>query len=492
MKTPLLGRSLFGLATAVAVSTSSYAAVPVASARSATPNVVVILIDDLGWRDVACYGSRYYETPNIDRLAAQGMRFTQGYSNATNCSPSRACLLTGMYTPRHGIYTNGTSERGEKELRKIIPPKNTEDLNARFGTIANALGGVGYKTASIGKWNLGDDATGPIAHGFDVNVAGSRKPFTLSHFSPYHNKDIKDGPALEYLTDRLTDEAVRFIKQNAEHPFFLYLSHYAVHFPWEAKPDLIEHFRNKPADGVQNNPIYAAMVSSMDESVGRIMAALDAAKLSENTLVIFTSDNGGESSVTDLTPLRGGKASPYEGGFRVPLIARWPGRVRPGSECAVSVAATDFLPTFLELTGAKPLNQPMDGTSIVPLLTGQGAFPTDRALYWYLPTYFEAIEPGYLQKDPPADFRGTPCCVMQKNNWKLIEFFEDQHLELYNLAQDLGEAHNLAEPESARAAAMLAEMKAWQKDVKAFIPTEPNPAFRPERRLHTEFGNHDR
>jgi arylsulfatase A-like enzyme len=376
-----------------------------------------------------------------------------------------------MYTPRHGVYTVGTSERGPSARRKLIPTPNTVDLRGDIVTVAECLKAAGYATASMGKWHLGDGPLGPCGQGFDLNVGGNRAGNPSSYFSPYRNKDLPDGPPGEYLTDRLTDEAVKFIGAHKDRPFFLYLPHYAVHTPLQAKKEMMEKYRSKPPCRGQSNPTYAAMIESMDHGVGRTLKALDDAGVAGRTVVVFFSDNGGVGGITDNAPLRGAKGMPYEGGHRVPLAVRWPGRVKPGSRCDATVLGLDFYPTLLEIAGAAPPKQPMDGASLVALLTGGATFDRGRAVFWHLPIYLEGGGAG--------GWRCTPCSVIRKGDWKLIEFFEDPHVELYNLRDDLGESKDLAAAQPDKARELLADLKAWQKSVKAPIPTERNPEYNP-------------
>jgi arylsulfatase A-like enzyme len=437
------------------------------------PNFVFIFIDDMGWKDLGYMGSRYYETPNIDKLAGQGVVFTSAYANGPNCAPSRACLMSGQYTPRHGIYTVGSPERGEPHLRKLIPIKNKTTLDPKVVTVAEALKSGGYVTASIGKWHLGQGAeTGPEGQGFDINVAGNRAGMTRRHFSPYNLENLTDGPEGEYLTDRLTDEALEFIEANKSRPFFLYLSHYAVHTPIQAKRAMIDKYMNKTPHGGQKNPTFAAMVESVDQSVGRIMARLDELGLTDNTVVFFFSDNGGVFGITSMEPLRGGKGMLYEGGIRVPLVVRLPGRIKPGS-CDTPVIGIDFYPTILEMAGvARPKGHILDGESIVPLLKG-GESLKREAIFWHFPAYLEA---NYGWK---GTWRTTPAGAVRKGQWKLIEFFEDGHLELYNLENDIGEQNNLAEKMPEKTNQLHKLLENWRKSIKAPVPTELNPRYNP-------------
>ncbi|MHC4331350.1 MAG: sulfatase, partial [Planctomycetota bacterium] len=371
----------------------------VESARK-RPNIIFVLIDDMGWRDLGCCGSTYYETPNIDRLASQGMIFTDAYSCGPNCAPTRASLMSGQYTPRHGIVTVGNSDRGPAHLRKLIPIENKTVLDAKITTIAEALKPAGYVSASMGKWHLGNDpGHGPVGQGFDLNVGGYEAGHPRSYFSPYKNPELMDGPEGEYLTDRLTDEALKFIEANRDKPFFLYLPHYAVHTPIRAKKDMITKYKAKQPSNGQGNPTYAAMIESTDQGVGRIMAKLDKLGLTDETIVIFSSDNGGVGGykelgikggeITSNTPLRGGKGMLYEGGIRVPLFVRWPGVVRPGSRCDAPVITIDFYPTLLEIVDTpRPAQQELDGRSIVPLLKGAGSLKR-QAIFWHFPAYLQ-------------------------------------------------------------------------------------------------------
>ena len=455
------------------------------AAGTARPqNFILILIDDMGWRDVGFMGSRYYETPNIDRLAAQGMVFTDAYANAPNCAPTRACLLSGQYGPRHGVYTGGNSDRGSAAGRKLIPVANRTTLPAEIITLAEALRPAGYRSASMGKWHLGvDPDSGPVAQGFDVNVAGNHAGSPSSYFSPYRNKNLPDGPKGEYLTDRLTEEALAFIEANRARPFFLYLPHYAVHTPIQAKQELVAKYKKKRPDGGQGNPEYAAMIESVDQGVGALLAKLDQLGLADNTVVVFFSDNGGVGGyrelgiaggeITSNRPLRGGKGMLYEGGIREPTIVRWPAKVKAGTRCATPVIGLDFYPTFLEIAGAeKKPGQILDGESLVPLLTGTGTLKRD-AIFWHFPAYLQGGK---------GTWRTTPCGVIRSGGWKLIEFFEDNRLELYNLADDIGEAADLAEKMPEKAKELHDRLVAWRKAVNAPVPTEKNPQFDPSTR----------
>ena len=444
------------------------------------PNIVLIYIDDLGWRDVGFMGSTYYETPNIDRLAEGGIVFTNAYANAPNCAPSRASLLTGQYTPRHGIYTVASPARGESRHRKLIPTPNNTTLDTSFVTLAEALKTAGYATALVGKWHLGGDGHLPTDQGFDVNVAGNHRGSPPGYFYPYQRNtytlaDLQPGGHDgEYLTDRLTDEALRFIESNADQPFFLYLPHYAVHTPIQAKDSLIEHYRQKPGDDAHNNPTYAAMIASVDESVGRVLNTLDERGLTDNTIVVFFSDNGGYGPATSMAPLRGSKGMLYEGGIRVPLAVYAPGLLPEARRDDTPVIGTDLYPTLLAMAGIPlPLNQPFDGVNLRPLLT-DATPPAPRALHWHFPAYLERYS------NIVGPWRTTPAAAVRQGDFKLIEFFEDGSLELYNLRDDLGEQNNLTETMPEKTQELHTLMQAWRDSLNAPVPTELNPEYDPD------------
>ena len=397
----------------------------------APPNIVFVLIDDMGWTDAQCFGSRVYETPHIDKLASQGMKFTQAYAACNVCSPTRASILTGRSPARLHITDWIPGHVSPKDKMRV--PDWTMHLPLEEITLARALKSAGYSSASIGKWHLGGPEFYPDKHGFDINIAGTDKGQPPSYFYPYRIPTLTGGKEGEYITDRLTDEAIAFMEKNKGRPFFIYLAHFAVHTPLQAKKEVIDKYKAKIKPGdLQRNAIYAAMVEGVDDSVGRIAAKLDELKLSDNTILVFFSDNGGLvlNNTTDNSPLRAGKGTGYEGGVRVPMIVRWPGKVRPGSECTVPVISMDFFPTLCEAAGVKPdPARPLDGVSLMPLLTGTGGIQRD-ALYWHYPHY----HPG----------GATPHSAVRAGDFKLIEYFEDGRLELYNLKDDLSEKENLA------------------------------------------------
>lgn len=438
------------------------------------PNFLFILIDDLGWRDTTFQGSKYYETPHIDRLASQGVVFTQAYAPGPSCAPSRACIMSGQYTPRHGVYTVGKADRGVAELRKLVPTPNTQTLRPDIITMAEALKAAGYRTCHIGKWHLGNDPElGPRAQGFDENFGGSMAGQPKSYFSPYNNPTLADGPEGEYLTDRLTEEACAFMARNKDRPFLLYLPHYAVHVPLEAKKALEDKYKDKAADGGQNNPTYAAMIESTDQGIGRLMAKLDELNIADNTVVVFFSDNGGQLGITEQKPLRAGKGHLYEGGIRVPMIVRWPGVTKAGRKCTTPVIGIDFYPTFLAMAGAEaPTGHVLDGESILPLLRSDDGRLKRDAIYWHFPCYL----PGSRNT-----FRITPSSVVRQGDWKLTEHFEDGRLELYNLANDIGETRDLAAAEPERVKALKKLLDQWHQSVGAKIPRRPNPEYNPPK-----------
>ncbi len=435
-----------------------------ASTAPAQPNVIVVLVDDMGWRDLSCQGSPYFETPHIDRLAASGMRFTHGYSACTVCSPTRAAMLMGQYPAR--LHITDWIPGHQRPHAKLSIPDWQKFLPLETVTVAERLQSAGYATASIGKWHLGGDAYFPEHQGFDRNIGGSDRGQPPSSFSPYKIPTLPDGPVGEYLTDREAAEAVSFIEAHRDRPFFLYLPHYAVHTPIQAKPAVKAKYAAKDAGGLAvNNAGYAAMVESVDDALGTILAALDRLGIRDRTAIVFTSDNGGLVSSTDNAPARAGKGSAYEGGVRVPFIVSWPGVTRPGTTSAEPVITPDIPATILDLTGAGPEpGQPLDGVSLAPALRGE---PLGRdALYWHYPHY----HPG----------GATPHSAVRAGDWRLVRFYEDGRRELYNLRADEGETTDLAAREPDRVTDLTEKLDAWLASVGAQLPT-PNPAHDPAR-----------
>ncbi len=458
------------------------------------PNIVFILIDDMGWRDLSCYGSTFYETPNIDKLATQGMTFSNAYAACPVCSPTRASILTGKYPGRLHLtnYLIG-NERG-----KLLEIPYIDHLPLEEVSLARALKERGgYRTYHVGKWHLGWPDFYPEHHGFDVNVAGhvSGMP-EQGYFAPWGIPTLEDGPDGEYLTDRLSDEAIALLRDNGDAPFFLNLPYYTVHTPIQAKEEDIAYFRAKserlgldqidpmvlgehfPCEHkrewrverriIQSDPVYAAMIKCLDDNVGRLMDTLDELGKADDTIVVFTSDNGGlataEGSPTCNAPLAEGKGWMYECGTREPLIVRWPGKIDAGSTCDTPMTSPDFYPTFLDAANLDPMpEQHCDGVSILGLLTGDDARAdelADRPIFWHYPHY--------------GNQGGTPGSSVRAGDWKLIEFLEDRSLELYNLREDISEDHNVAQkfPEIRdRLATALSE---WRDSIDAQMP-EPNP-----------------
>lgn len=428
------------------------------------PNFIFILIDDMGYGDVGPNGNTFTDTPHIDQLAASGMRFTDAYAAAPNCSPTRASVLTGKWPARLRLTQYLPGNAGRKLLPLLQAPL-PDGLDLNEITLAEALKPHGYATASIGKWHLGGEGYLPQLQGFDLNYGGSEAGSHKSMFSPHKTVGLPDGPKGEYLSDRLTDEALDFIEQNSDQPFFLYMPHYAVHGPIQAKAKLIEKYGARRGAKVNKNRAkYAAMVESVDDSVGRIVQKLKQLKLTENTVVFFFSDNGGKESLgASNGPLSHGKGWLYEGGVREPLIVTWPGTISAGAVERTAVQSIDFYPTILELAGApEPAGHQSDGLSLMPLLLQTGKLKRDT-LFWHYPHYSNAGSP--------------PTSSIRQGDWKLIEFFEDSHLELYNLGPDIGEENNLATQHPDIVARLHVQLKDWRHSIDAVYPT-PNPDYK--------------
>ena len=463
------------------------------------PNIIFILIDDMGWRDLACYGSPFYETPNIDRLAAKGMRFTQAYAACPVCSPTRASILTGKYPAELGI-TNWIDWSGQSHPNRgrLIDVPYVNHLPLSEHSIAAALSEGGYAAWHVGKWHLGGLQHYPERHGFQVNIGGWEAGMPVNgYFSPWEIPTLKDGPVGECLTDRLTDEAIRLIEEHvrrADSPFFLNLWYYAVHTPIQAKPELIAKYEQKaksmgldmveaivegehfPAEHkmhlriqrrvIQSDPVYAAMIETVDANIGRLLDTLEHLGIADDTLVVFTSDNGGlatsEGSPTCNAPLAEGKGWMYEGGTREPLLVCWPAVIESGTVCDTVVTSPDFYPTLLEAAGLalKP-EQHRDGVSFLPILKGQ-VHRNRGPIFWHYPHY--------------GNQGGTPGSSVRKDDWKLIEFFEDGRLELYDLHNDVGETRNLVAEETDRAKELHGILVGWRESVEAKIP-QPNPHY---------------
>lgn len=468
------------------------------------PSIVLILIDDLGWTDLACLGSEFYETPNLDRLCAEGLRFTDAYAACPVCSPTRASLLTGKYPATLGLTDwIDWGGRVHPARGRLVDVPYLKQLPAAEHTLAAALRAAGYATWHVGKWHLGGPGHGPEAFGFDVNVGGCHagSPGRGGYFSPWTiaalaGAEVADGT---YLTDWLTDRAVDLIRGAGDRPFFLNLWHYAVHTPVQAQADRVARYADKAkrlgldrfatfADGepfpfaskrdqrvrrrlLHSDPVYAAMIDSLDEGIGRVLAALDETGRARDAIVLFTSDNGGlatsEGSPTCNRPLAQGKGWMYEGGTREPLLVRWPAQVAPGRRCAVPITSPDLYPTLLDAAGLPRLPlQHLDGTSFLPLLGGADRLDRD-AIYWHYPHY--------------GNQGGTPGSSVRCGDWKLIEFFEDGRRELYHLGDDLGEARDLAADHPDVARDLHERLAAWRESVAAQIP-QPNPDWTPSAR----------
>jgi arylsulfatase A len=435
-------------------------------------NVVLIVADDLGWTDLSCYGSDLYESPHIDQLAHDGARFTANYSACTVCSPTRAALLTGKYPAR--LHVTDWIPGLPPSNPKLLVPDFTKHLPLEERTLAEVLHDAGYATASIGKWHLGGPKFYPEHHGFDLNIAGTDQPQPRpGYFAPYAIDTIKQGAKEEYITDRLGDEAVKFIRTNAERPFFLYVPQFAVHLPVQAKKKLIEKYQTRVRDGMRHtNAAYAAMIDSMDQTVGQIRQSLADLDIADRTVVIFTSDNGGRIPTSSNVPLRAGKGSCYEGGVRVPLVVYWPAVTQAGAVIDTPVITTDIYPTVLEMAGQTiPENAVLDGVSLVPLLRQQGELAR-RDLFWHYPHYQHYQQEGT-----------TPYGAIRRGDWKLIEYYDDKPPELYNLRDDLSEQHNLAATEPERVKALRESLRAWRREVGAQMPS-PNPNYDPAEPEH--------
>ncbi len=459
------------------ITACSLAAVTPAGADSATPpNIVFIVADDLGWTDAGFMGSTYYETPNLDRLAESGMVFTDAYAPAANCAPSRASVLTGQATPRHGVLTVSNPERGRSEHRRLIPPPNKTTLDPALTTFPRLLQEAGYQTFHIGKWHLGDDAR---PHGYDEAIGGHAGGMTPGgYFSPYRIPTLEDGPEGEYLTDRLGREAAALIEaRDDSRPMLLSMQFYSPHTPIEAPEETIDRFRDKPATPIHFNPVYAAMIHHLDRSVGRILDALERQGILDDTFILFTSDNGGILGISGQDPLRAEKGAFYEGGLRVPMIVTWPGRVEPGVRSATPVTGLDYFPTFLEIAGVeKPEEHITDGDSLLPYLTGTGTLDADRKLFWHFPFYLQAYQGGNAHTRDVL-FRTRPGSLVRVGDWKLLEYFEDDALELYKIGDDIGERRNLADIFPGKTEELHRILRDWREETSAPLPIGPNPDF---------------
>lgn len=506
MNRPVLKKTALLALILMAFLLSSLNAADISPKNTKKLNFVFILIDDFGWSDLGCFGSTFYETPNIDRLCDEGMKFTNAYAACSVCSPTRASILTGKYPARIDL----TNYLGGGAKGKLLPAEYVRHMAPEEITMADAFKENGYTTFFAGKWHLGREPQHlPEAHGFDINKGGWRagapsynyknkegkkvgtnKTFRGGFFVPYNNPKLEDGPEGEYLTDRLTDESVKFLEEHKNEPFLLYLSHYAVHNPQQAKKEYIEKYKKKLAKMakptgpefepehrhknrlIQNKPIYAAMIQSVDDSVGRVMKKLKELGLEKNTAIIFMSDNGGlstsEGMPTSNLPLRAGKGWAYEGGVREPVIVKWPGVTKPGSVCDVPIISNDFYPTMLDMANLplKP-KQHVDGISFASLLKGKKKLDR-KAIYWHYPHY--------------SNQGDTPSAAVRAGDYKYIEHFEEGSIaELYNLKDDIGERNNLAKKMPAKTKELKTMLHKWLKSVDAKMP-KPNPNYKPRKR----------
>lgn len=458
------------------------------------PNILFILVDDLGNHDLGYTGSRFYETPNIDKLASEGMVFTNAYAASPICSPSRAAIMTGKYPARLNLtdYIPGNRHYGPHLDQKLTSHPFKLYLDPSEITIAEAFKSKGYTTFFAGKWHLGEKENDyPENHGFEVNVGGNHTGHPSGgYFSPYNNPQIPDGPEGEYLTDRLTDETIKYISQKKEKPFFAFLSYYTVHLPLQGKVEKVKKYEEKRRhiefDGEgfdrenqtyiknhQDNPQYAAMFESLDENIGRLMEALSQTGLERNTLIIFTSDNGGMATSnlldqipTSNAPLRTGKGYLHEGGLRVPLVFRWTGNIKAGSKNEVPVTGTDLYPTLLEMAGLMPMpEQHLDGVNLSPLINGETI--ASRPLFWYYPHYSGGLG-------------GRPSAAIRDGDYKLIYFFETNRSELYHLKRDECEDAELDDKFPGKRTRLNKKLQNWIGEMAVQLPY-PNSSYKPEK-----------
>ncbi|MCP9236684.1 sulfatase-like hydrolase/transferase [Lewinella sp. JB7] len=447
-------------------------ATPTATPDADRPNIVLIVADDLGWMDTGFMGSTRYHTPNLDRLSAQSILFTDAYASAANCAPSRAGMFTGRYASYHGVHTVSPSDRGDVRTRRLIPIVNKDVPADSLELLSTYLQRNGYRTGTFGKWHLGAD---PMFQGFDRNVGGGATGNPKgTYFSPYNIPHITDGPVGEYLPDRLTDEAITFMGEGNEDPFFLYLPFYTVHSPLQAPDTTVARYLRRPDIANKQQATYAAMVELMDRNIGRLLAELDRLDLADNTILVFTSDNGGVDKISDQAPLRAGKGAYYEGGTRVPLLVRWPGKIAPRRD-STPVTNLDFYPTLASLTGSPTPRHPLDGADLSSLLL-HGEALAERPLYWHFPIYLELYQKTGAESRDPL-FRTRPGTTLRQGKWKLHEYFEDGGVELYDLESDPGESRNLSERHPEVTSRLLAQMRDWRARTAAPVPDQPNPHY---------------
>jgi arylsulfatase A-like enzyme len=439
-----------------------------AAKKTRQPNIVLIFADDLGWKDVGYNGTEFYETPNIDRFRKEGMAFHAAYVGGANCQPSRACLMSGQYTPRHDVYAVGSTDRGPRELMRLTPVPNKPYLEGANYTMAEALHDAGYATAHFAKWHLNQGpGTLPTDQGFDISMKEKKEG----------SKGKADDPKRVF---GVTEQVGKFMEENKDRPFFAYVAHNAVHTPHQARGETLSKYESKKPGKLQKDPLYAACIADFDESVGQLLAKIKELGLEENTIVVFTSDNGG-TPITPQEPLRGNKGAYYEGGIREPFVVRWPGKVKPNSSCNVPVMTIDLYPTFLAAAGAKaPSDKILDGESLLPLLEG-GDKLARQSLFWHFPGYLDT--PVIRGRDEV--FRTRPVSVIRKGDWKLLLYHEEwlldggrdklatnRAVELYNLADDEGERDDVSNSNTAKRDELLGDLLAWFKATDAKLPTE--------------------
>ena len=455
---------------------------------SEKPNILFIFADDLGWKDVGYQGAGFFETPRIDALAKSGMIFSNGYAPAANCQPSRACLISGQYTPRHDVYAVGSTERGEKAHMRLVPVPNKSGISAKELSMADALKSAGYATGIFGKWHLGgSDGCNPREQGFDVYYDSAKGD------NPNGSKGkIQEDPKGIFS---MSKQAEKFMEENAKakKPFFLFISHHAIHTALQAKKETLAHFEAKVATGAKGDPLYAACAKDLDTGVGLLLDKLDELGITENTLVVLTSDNGGTNE-SPQEPLRGNKGCYYEGGIREPFIVRWPGVTKPGSVNATPVINIDLFPTFADAAGAKiPADKIIDGESLRAPCRGEKL--KRESIFWHFPGYLDRPVIRGRDLDVRTGFRTRPVSVIRKGEWKLHLFHEEWLLdggreklatnnavELYHLSEDIGEHKNLANTNTSKRDELLDDLLGWLMSTNAKLPTLPDDTKKPGKK----------
>jgi len=466
--------------------------VTTANAATDKPNIILVLLDDMGWRDTGFMGNTYVETPTLDEWAKEGLVFNHAYSNAPNCAPSRAAIVSGQYAPRTNVYTMIKGDMGDARLRRVQTPPNKTYLEPAVITLAEMLKSAGYRTAQIGKWNLGTgNVRGPTGQGFDINIAGSRMGDAHNgFFSPYGLTAIEDGPKGEYLTDRLNDEALKVIREKDTRPFFIYLSHFAPHYPYQAPESLIKKYTAKkntrnnlkePRSSEPMVPEYAAMIERVDQGLANIKKTLAEENLTDNTLIIFTSDNGGYDGVAYMDPLRGQKSLLYEGGIRVPMLMHWPHHISAGVSNE-PVIGIDIFPTLMRAANVAAVNQALDGRDLSPLFHAAGKSLERESLYWYFPGYVA----GHYDHAADRVFQQRPAAVIRQQQWKLIQYLDSDHVELYDLENDPAEKQNLVDSDPQRANQLKSALQQWLSTMHAPLPLSPNPEYSERYRHYYE------